>query len=198
MSCEQCTQGYVLDGEPEGTMVDGAYLRAAPTVEGAADAGTPKRAVVLLTDIFGLPLKNSKLVADEIARRVGCDVWVPDLFAPGACKLHLPLLLFANLVRRSEPAVHGRRARAAHAQHAGRADVDLAAPALHAPRAPARLPPVRHPRRGRRPAPVRGESFRLSLQGAHEMTASGVYRSCAQFVAKIKAEKKYEKIGAVG
>ena len=79
MSCEQCTQGYVLDGEPEGTMVDGAYLRTAPSVEGA-DAGTPTRAVVLLTDIFGLPLKNSKLVADEIARRVGCDVWVPDLF----------------------------------------------------------------------------------------------------------------------
>lgn len=82
MSCEQCTQGYVLQGEPEGTMVDGAYFHAAPTTEGAE--GGSARAIVLLTDIFGLPLVNCKLMADEFARRVGCDVWVPDLF-DGAC-----------------------------------------------------------------------------------------------------------------
>lgn len=79
-SCEHCTQGYVLPGDPQGTMVDGAYFHAAP----ATDATTPSRAIVLLTDIFGLPLKNSKIIADELSRRVGCDVWVPDLFAPGA------------------------------------------------------------------------------------------------------------------
>ena len=74
MSCEQCTQGYILEGEPEGTMVDGAYFHAGPE-------GAPKRAVVLLTDIFGLPLVNCKLGADKISKRVGCDVWIPDLFA---------------------------------------------------------------------------------------------------------------------
>ncbi|THG94999.1 hypothetical protein EW026_g6571 [Hermanssonia centrifuga] len=75
MSCEQCTQGYVLPGEPAGSIVDGAYFHPAPE-------GSPKSsAIVLLTDIFGLPLKNSKLIADELSKGVGCDVWVPDLFA---------------------------------------------------------------------------------------------------------------------
>ena len=40
-----------------------------------------KRTVVLLTDAFGLPLKNCKIIADRIAKDVGCDVWVPDYFA---------------------------------------------------------------------------------------------------------------------
>ena len=79
MSCEQCTQGYVLEGEPQGVMVGDAYLRAA-----SAEAPS-KAAVLLLTDIFGLALPNSKLIADEISKRLQCDVWVPDLFA-GACR----------------------------------------------------------------------------------------------------------------
>lgn len=45
-----------------------------------ASEPTSSRAVVLLTDIFGLPLKNSKILADKISTRLGCDVWVPDLF----------------------------------------------------------------------------------------------------------------------
>ncbi|KAI0086560.1 dienelactone hydrolase endo-1-3,1,4-beta-D-glucanase [Irpex rosettiformis] len=78
-ACDQCTQGYVLQGEPEGTMVNGAYFHPAPTT---TDSDSPStRAVVLLTDIFGLPLKNSKLIADELSKRLQCDVWVPDLFA---------------------------------------------------------------------------------------------------------------------
>ena len=75
MSCPQCTQGYVLPGEPAGSMVDGVYFSPAP--EGVSAT----KAVVLLTDIFGLALKNNKILADELAKRVGCDVWVPDLFA---------------------------------------------------------------------------------------------------------------------
>ena len=39
-----------------------------------------KYAIVLLTDIFGLPLGNCKLMADRFAQELGCDVWVPDLF----------------------------------------------------------------------------------------------------------------------
>jgi len=55
-------------------MVDGSYLAAAPS-------GTPsKRAVVFLTDAFGLPLINCKIMADEFARRLDCDVWVPQIF----------------------------------------------------------------------------------------------------------------------
>ena len=75
MSCEQCTQGYIVAGEPTGPMGDGAYYRAAP------EGGDSTKAIILLTDVFGLPLKNCKIIADELSKRVGCDVWVPDLFA---------------------------------------------------------------------------------------------------------------------
>ncbi|EIM87387.1 dienelactone hydrolase endo-1-3,1,4-beta-D-glucanase [Stereum hirsutum FP-91666 SS1] len=73
-SCENCKKGYIIPGEPTGTMVGGAYFRTAPS-------GTEsKSAIVLLTDIFGLPLINSKIIADLLAEKTGFDVWVPDLF----------------------------------------------------------------------------------------------------------------------
>ncbi len=72
MACERCIQGFVMKDEPEGSMVGDAYVHE----------GTDKsRAVVLLTDIFGLPLVNCKLNADELSERLSCDVWVPDYFA---------------------------------------------------------------------------------------------------------------------
>lgn len=79
MTCEFCTQGYILPGEPSGIMIDGDYYRAAPS-------GSSKSfAVVVLTDIFGLPLKNPQLIADELSQRLGCDAWVPDVFDGQHC-----------------------------------------------------------------------------------------------------------------
>ena len=77
MSCENCFKGSELPGEPTGSIIDGAYLASTS----AATTDGPKRAVVLLTDIFGLPLKNSKIQADKLAQEIGVDVWVPDIFA---------------------------------------------------------------------------------------------------------------------
>ncbi|CAK5270616.1 unnamed protein product [Mycena citricolor] len=79
MSCPDCFKGSILEGEPTGTVQEhlhGAYFAPAGDTRGAN-----KRAIVLLTDIFGLPLKNCKILADEFAKRLGCDVWVPDIFA---------------------------------------------------------------------------------------------------------------------
>ncbi|KAF7299105.1 DLH domain-containing protein [Mycena indigotica] len=78
MSCPNCFTGELLDGEPTGktSEVDGAAYFA-PGPENA----TSKRAIILLTDIFGLPLKNSKILADNFAKCLECDVYVPDLFA---------------------------------------------------------------------------------------------------------------------
>ena len=77
--CEDCIKGAKLEGTPKGTVQpDGTYFRPAP--EGAAPSDGPKRAVVVLTDIFGMPLVNCKLIADHIAEQLGCDVWVPDQF----------------------------------------------------------------------------------------------------------------------
>ncbi|KAG5646392.1 hypothetical protein DXG03_003715 [Asterophora parasitica] len=72
MSCPDCTTGGLLPGKPTGTLsTQGAYLASGPS---------PGRAIILLTDGFGLPLKNSKILADDLAKELQCDVWVPDYF----------------------------------------------------------------------------------------------------------------------
>lgn len=75
MSCENCYKGFVLPGEPKGTMVGPDYFAAAPN-----DATQRSKAIVLLTDIFGLALSNPRMVADHLAEHAGVDVWVPDYF----------------------------------------------------------------------------------------------------------------------
>ncbi|KAJ7600999.1 dienelactone hydrolase endo-1,3,1,4-beta-D-glucanase [Mycena floridula] len=77
MSCPDCFKGAVLDGEPKGVILSdlqGAYLAASPN-------GNSKIAILFLTDVFGLPLKNSKLLADQFAAALQVDVYAPDLFA---------------------------------------------------------------------------------------------------------------------
>ncbi|EJD46988.1 alpha/beta-hydrolase [Auricularia subglabra TFB-10046 SS5] len=77
MLCENCTQGFKLDGTPAGQYLEDfkAYFHA-----GSPDGLPTSTAVVLLTDIFGLALNNPKILADEYSKALGVDVWVPDLF----------------------------------------------------------------------------------------------------------------------
>lgn len=44
------------------------------------DSTQPTKAIILLTDVFGLPMPNPKIVADHFAEQLGMDVWVPDFF----------------------------------------------------------------------------------------------------------------------
>lgn len=77
MSCPKCQEGFVLPGDPIGTIDQdflGAYHASAPNGE------TSKHALIFLTDGFGLPLKNCKIMADNLAKRLECDVWIPDYF----------------------------------------------------------------------------------------------------------------------
>ncbi|TFK38922.1 dienelactone hydrolase endo-1,3,1,4-beta-D-glucanase [Crucibulum laeve] len=81
MTCPNCREGFTLPGEPTGvtsTEFNGAYCAAGLIPENGVAS---KRAIVFLTDGFGLPLINCKLMADDFAKRLGCDVWVPDYFA---------------------------------------------------------------------------------------------------------------------
>ena len=71
--CEQCLQGNKLSGTPSGTFDGTAYFHPSSPPDS-------KRAVILLTDIFGLKLVNPKLIADQYSERLKCDVWVPDFF----------------------------------------------------------------------------------------------------------------------
>ena len=75
MSCTYCYKGFALPGDPKGTMVGQDYFSAAPN-----DVTQRTKAIVLLTDIFGLPLPNPRIIADHLAEQVGADVWVPDYF----------------------------------------------------------------------------------------------------------------------
>jgi len=81
MACPNCVEGAFLPGEPTGTInsdFQGAYYAPGSLSDGTS---TSKRAVLLLTDAFGLPLKNCKIIADDLAKRLECDVWIPDYFA---------------------------------------------------------------------------------------------------------------------
>ncbi|KAJ6595711.1 dienelactone hydrolase endo-1,3,1,4-beta-D-glucanase [Mycena vulgaris] len=79
MSCPDCISGALLPGEPTGSFdIHGSYYASAPAT---ASEAQNKRAIILLTDGFGLPLTNCKIIADKLAARLACDVWVPDIFA---------------------------------------------------------------------------------------------------------------------
>ncbi|KAJ7708959.1 Alpha/Beta hydrolase protein [Mycena rosella] len=73
--CKDCIKGVTHDGTPEGKIetIGGieCYV-ATPTVD------YPKNKVLLfLTDVFGLPLVNNKLLADDFARN-GFKTVLPD------------------------------------------------------------------------------------------------------------------------
>lgn len=75
MSCPDCTSGNWLPGSPKGTEENGVYI-----AKGSNQEHTKDKAIVVLTDIFGLAISNPKIIADAIAECTGFDVWVPDLF----------------------------------------------------------------------------------------------------------------------
>ncbi|KAF8187740.1 dienelactone hydrolase endo-1,3,1,4-beta-D-glucanase [Pholiota molesta] len=77
--CPRCTEGVPLSGEPTGSIsaeFQGAYFAPAPELGGEPSKFT----VLLLTDAFGMDVKNCKFMADELASKLGCDVWIPDYF----------------------------------------------------------------------------------------------------------------------
>jgi len=84
MSCPRCQEGSILSGEPKGTIETGllgnSYFSPAPAAEANTPDVSPKKVILLLTDAFGLPVNNCKIIADELAKKLGCDVWVPDYF----------------------------------------------------------------------------------------------------------------------
>ncbi|EJT99860.1 hypothetical protein DACRYDRAFT_101010 [Dacryopinax primogenitus] len=81
--CADCLKGKRLPGTPGGDMLkigvtDCYYARASDAVRTPA---AEKSAILVFTDIFGLPLPNPKIMADGFAMEIGVDVYVPDLFA---------------------------------------------------------------------------------------------------------------------
>jgi len=82
MSCPSCIEGHVLPGKPKGSILpefSNAYLSPRPSTS-KAEGAPSKRAVIILTDVFGLQIPNPKIIADNLAEKLNCDVWVPDYF----------------------------------------------------------------------------------------------------------------------
>ncbi|KAJ3009519.1 hypothetical protein HKX48_007890, partial [Thoreauomyces humboldtii] len=95
-----CKTGYIHTGTPTGTVellygVQTYVSRPAstlpasttsassptPITTGASDTSNVKtRAILLLTDVFGMTMPNTRLIADRYAQS-GFTVFVPDLFA---------------------------------------------------------------------------------------------------------------------
>ncbi|KAH9851964.1 alpha/beta-hydrolase [Lenzites betulinus] len=75
--CSHCVSGVRHEGTPEGQIVQyggvEAYV-ATPTGDYPKD-----KVVLFLTDVFGLKLENSRLLADDYAKN-GFKVIIPDLF----------------------------------------------------------------------------------------------------------------------
>ncbi|EJT99857.1 alpha/beta-hydrolase [Dacryopinax primogenitus] len=81
MICENCTRGTKLPGTPTGSMIkinDTDTYLAAPSAP--VTPGNEHKAVVIFTDVLGLPLGNSQLIADEFAKKLNLPVYVPDMF----------------------------------------------------------------------------------------------------------------------
>ncbi|POY76206.1 hypothetical protein BMF94_0401 [Rhodotorula taiwanensis] len=81
-TCSACFEGSRLEGEPKGMM---SYERMGGLqyywAEGSArQRHSPRKAIVLGTDVFGLGLPNPKIMADLFASQTGLDVFVPDFF----------------------------------------------------------------------------------------------------------------------
>ena len=72
-------------GNPKGSTETGllgnSYLSPAPASPTSEETPRPtKEAILVFTDAFGLNIPNPKLIADELANQLHCDVWVPDCF----------------------------------------------------------------------------------------------------------------------
>jgi dienelactone hydrolase len=81
MSCPSCFTGTIHEGTPKGstTVLHGrkTYVADPPT------SLAPKPIVVIISDAFGWNLVNTRVMADDIARKSGFQVLVPD-FMDGA------------------------------------------------------------------------------------------------------------------
>lgn len=76
-TCPDCVTGSVKEGTPTGTVTT---LHGLNTYI-ARPEGTPKGVVVIIPDIFGWEISNSRLLADSYAKKGGFLVYLPDFMA---------------------------------------------------------------------------------------------------------------------
>ena len=70
-----CAEGFIHEGEPKGTYIKIADIKAYKTVAGKREDAV----VVILPDIFGIYLPNTLLIADQFASKSGFTTYIPDI-----------------------------------------------------------------------------------------------------------------------
>ncbi|EZG86501.1 dienelactone hydrolase family protein [Gregarina niphandrodes] len=81
--CEHCVKGVVHEGEPVGVM---ETVAGVPVYVARPKSGGEDLLVLIASDVFGLGLVNTKLLADSYAGN-GFLTWVPDLFEGDAVRV---------------------------------------------------------------------------------------------------------------
>lgn len=69
---ECCKSGFKWDGKGEGKTGKIAGLDTYIT-------GNGKAGILIIADVFGWELENSRILADHFAKEVGATVYLPDL-----------------------------------------------------------------------------------------------------------------------
>lgn len=70
-----CAEGFIHEGEPKGTYIEIADIKAYKTAAGKREDAV----VVILPDIFGIYLPNTLLIADQFASKSGFTTYIPDI-----------------------------------------------------------------------------------------------------------------------
>lgn len=74
--CADCFSGHLAEGTPVGKV---ETIHGLSTYVSHPPAGVkPKGLIVYLPDAFGWEFKNSRLLCDKYAEKVGALVWMPD------------------------------------------------------------------------------------------------------------------------
>lgn len=81
MSCPDCFKGTIHEGTPRGKETK-IFDRDTYVTEPPVDLSSQplKGVVVILSDAFGWTFANSRILADEIARKGHYRVYLPDFF----------------------------------------------------------------------------------------------------------------------
>ncbi|SGY63661.1 BQ5605_C007g04816 [Microbotryum silenes-dioicae] len=78
-TCEACHQGSVLPGTPKGVMSE-HELGGLKYYLAKGEGEERNKVIVIAMDIFGFSIPNAKLIADQLAKDTGRDVYVPDYY----------------------------------------------------------------------------------------------------------------------
>lgn len=76
MQCDNCTKGYLAEGNPTGVVEKFAGF----DTYFARPLEKSTKAIILAADAFGYTLNNSRLIADSLATHTGSLTIIPDFF----------------------------------------------------------------------------------------------------------------------